>query len=286
MNKIPTKKEVQAANIELHTALADVYNKEEPHWRPENVNKVKSQLRDIKNKLSANHLLDLGCGTGFMIEIAKDLKFKVIHGCDITPAMLSKVNLNYADGEVKIFEEDTGNLKREHRMYDVVTAYTFLSHLDELNSTFKNAYNCLRDGGVFFSSLDPNAAFWAALEKLNKKTTYHNFIEREIKHSINNDKVLEEKFGISPEVYNTAEYFKSQSLGIEETALRESLTSAGFKDIEVSFDWFVGQGLILNDPNKSQADKEKEIATINSYLQACMPMTKNLFKYVTFKATK
>jgi hypothetical protein len=43
-----TKESVLKANVELHTQLANVYNKDEPHWRPENIRTVRSRLEYLK----------------------------------------------------------------------------------------------------------------------------------------------------------------------------------------------------------------------------------------------
>src|SRR5271166_6612239 len=79
------------ANIEVHTRLAATYEQTEPHFRPENRAKVRRVLEELRGRCGGGKLLDLGCGTGFMIGLAHDL-FAEVHGVDVTPAMLARVD--------------------------------------------------------------------------------------------------------------------------------------------------------------------------------------------------
>lgn len=279
------KSSVQQANIALHTALAAHYNKDEPHWRPENVEKVTKILRELKAEVKGERMLDLGCGTGFMINIGKKLGFSEIHGYDITKAMIDQVDKS---GPAKIVVEisDTGKIPCQSDYFDVATAYSFLSHLDELDSTVRQAYRCLRKGGVFYSDLDPNADFWEAIDGLDQTKEYHPFVQREVRHTKNNDKELADRYGVDPAVYNLAEFQKTKNCGMSEQAIRESLTAAGFKDIRFYFRWFVGQGLINNDAALTQDQRNQKMQTIDEFLTSALPLTKNLYKYISFIARK
>src|SRR5262245_48930527 len=85
--------EVIDANIAVHTALSKHYNKDEPHFRPENQANVKGRLSALASRAGDDRLLDVGCGTGFIIHLAADI-FKKIDGIDITPAMMEQIDLS------------------------------------------------------------------------------------------------------------------------------------------------------------------------------------------------
>lgn len=279
------KNEVIKANIDLHTALASKYNTDEPHFRPENVKQVRECLRTLKERVGAETMLDIGCGTGFMINIAKDLGFKKIVGLDVTPSMLAQVDRSGAD--IQTIETDvTEPFPVPAGAFDLVTAYTFLSHLPSLDVTFREACKALRAGGVFHSDLDPNYYFWQDLQKVSDSKSYHPYVQREINHTKNNDQQIFEKYGVEPEVYNKAEFQKSLTGGMREEDLEETLLSAGFSRVDFKYNWFMGAAVINNDPSQSPEARQLLMRTIDEYLQAAMPMSRSLYKYISFTAWK
>src|SRR5688572_26857358 len=145
------------ANQKVHTALAAVYNTTEPHFRQENVAHVERRLRGIARQTEAKRLLDLGCGTGFVIQIAK--KFVPdIDGVDVTEAMIRQVDRS-GDARIRLHLCDTGTFQAEPGAYDMVTAYSFLHHLYDIGPTLATAARALRPGGQFYADLEPNWAF-------------------------------------------------------------------------------------------------------------------------------
>jgi len=63
--------DVIAANVRLHTAAADRY-KDEPHYRPESRARIREIISSLQQETRGESLLDLGCGMGFIIDIARD----------------------------------------------------------------------------------------------------------------------------------------------------------------------------------------------------------------------
>jgi len=95
------------ANKIVYAKAAEKYDDLEPHFFPENQIKVKNILKDVRQK-SGPKLLDIGCGTGFIINLAKDL-FSEIHGVDISIEMLNQVdtssgNITLHNMEVEILQ--------------------------------------------------------------------------------------------------------------------------------------------------------------------------------------
>ena len=154
--------EVIDANQKVHTALAGVYNSSEPHFRPENVAHVESKLREIFAHTRARRLLDLGCGTGFIINIARKYVAE-IDGVDVTEAMIRQVEQS-GDAAIRLHLSDSGSFPVEPGSYDVVTAYSFLHHLFDIGPTLATAARALRPGGQFYADLEPNREFWTAVK--------------------------------------------------------------------------------------------------------------------------
>src|SRR3954462_10506225 len=85
-----TQKVIEA-NIAVHSKLAAHYQQCEPHFRPENVAKVERRLAALVKEIRAEKMLDLGCGTGFMINIARP-HLRHMVGVDVPAAMLDGVD--------------------------------------------------------------------------------------------------------------------------------------------------------------------------------------------------
>ena len=139
--------EVIKANIALHSKMADDYSTCEPHFRPENVRKVEDKLKRIIEDVNGKRMLDLGCGTGFMINIGKKY-LKHIDGVDVTQAMMDKVDRS-GNATIELHNHDTGSFPASPGAYDVVTGYSFLHHLYDINPTLQTAYNALKPGARY-----------------------------------------------------------------------------------------------------------------------------------------
>lgn len=278
-----SSRDVAEANVALHTKLAESYQSCEPHFRPENVAKVERKLTKVIEATAAQRLLDLGCGTGFIIDIAKK-HVKEIHGVDMTPAMLERVDRS-GSAEITLHEGDTGSFEPEAGFFDVVTAYSFLHHLYELGPTLRTAARALKPGGKFYADLEPNRHFWDAIGELERGGNYDPILSREIEMVTFKDEDIEREFGVDGEVFNLAEWGKSTRGGFLEDELRSELVQAGFSEVEFFYEWFVGQGAILNNDGEDRESAAARAEAIDGLLQRAMPLSRSLFKYVGFVAT-
>ncbi len=272
------------ANITVHSAMADDYNQVEPHFRPESIDRVSKIIHKLSLSHSLENALDLGCGTGFMINILKDYS-KTITGVDVTEAMLNKVD-NRGSALMDSINSDTGTVILPTDFFDIATAYTFLDHLYDLKPTIVNTYNSLKKGGIFYADLSPNFYFWESIKTLNHSVEYDFILQREINAVLNKHEEIEEQFSVKKEIFTAAEYQKHVKGGLIEEELRELLFSIGFTKVEFIYHWFVGQAQLIND-NSIDKDKRFEHANImHKYLCQSLPLSRNLFKYIGFIATK
>ena len=81
--------ETQLANVEFHRRLAPRYE-QQPFFQDANRQRVRALLCELAKSTPAKRLLDVGCGTGLILDLAHDL-FDELDGIDITPEMLDKV---------------------------------------------------------------------------------------------------------------------------------------------------------------------------------------------------
>ena len=278
-----TQKVIEA-NIAVHSKLAAQYQQCEPHFRPENVAKVERRLVGLVKETHAQKMLDLGCGTGFMINIARPHLHHII-GVDVTAAMIERVDKS-GPAKIEVVNHDTGTYPAEPGTFQLVTAYSFLHHLAELLPTFRTASRALAPGGKFYADLDPNFYFWEGIHKLERHGDYHPLVQREIEAVTFKDEEIEMKFGVSREVFNHAEFGKDMVGGFKEETLREQLKEAGFSRVDVHYHWFLGEGFLINSNTASREELFGQATVVNDALQRAMPISRNLFKYLGFVATK
>ena len=272
------------ANIAVHSAMANEYNKVEPHFRPESIKRVKEIISELSKKTPLTNALDLGCGTGFMIDILKGFSSKIV-GVDVTQPMLDKVDMS-GPAQIELINSDTGSVKLTENYFDIATAYTFLDHLYDLKPTLINTYNSLRPGGVFYADLSPNFYFWQEVKSLNTAMEYDSIVQREVNAVLRKDEEIEQQFGVRKEVFQAAEHQKHLKGGLKEEELVTLLSDIGFSKVEFIYHWFVGQAELINNQSIEEKVRFEQADLIHQYLTRARPMSRNLFKYVGFIATK
>ncbi len=272
------------ANITVHTSMADDYESCEPHFRPENQEHVGGIVNRLIAETSAKRMLDLGCGTGFMISLAKD-QVAEIHGVDVTPAMLAKVDTS-GPAEITLHTHDAATFPIDPGTYDLVTAYSFLHHLFDVRPVLEKAYEALRIGGKFYADLEPNFYFWEQINNLPREGDYDVVVAREIDAVAHKDEDIQATFGIDPGVFNNAEYSKSIAGGFREEDLGASLHEVGFSRVELFYRWFIGQGVFINDETHPKAERFAHADAMDELLRRALPVSRPLFKYIGFIATK
>ena len=88
------------------------------------------------------------------------------------------------------------------------------------------------------------------------------------------------------ETFKIAEFQKNIRGGLSEEALREQLLEAGFARTEFIYDWFLGQRKIILDDSLPMKERETRMTLIEGLLREQLPISKSLFKYLSFYAFK
>jgi len=265
---------VLAANKDVHGRLASVYDETEPHFRPENQAKVKRRLQEMRALARGGRMLDVGCGTGFVLRLAVDV-FDQIDGVDITTEMMAripdlgpKVKTQIAEAEKLPFVDNT---------FDVVTAYSVFDHLVDYRITLREIHRVLKPGGVFYADLIPSRHFWSTLTGIapNEVAGLSDIVARELAMVTENDKRIEKEYGIDAETFRNAEPGKLSG-GVHGEEVVDAARAIGFSNPSVRYDWFLGQGPVMHGQSFEAAD------TIEAYLQRLGPVGRGLFKYLYF----
>ena len=203
---------VNAANVSYHASFADKYEKTQPYYDPRNVNRI----RDIFYKIGGGKMLDVGCGTGFLIDIAHSF-FDVVIGVDITDEMLDRV---VDRRNVVVGNADAYKLPFKDNTFDVVASYSFLHHLFSPPDVIDEIHRVLRPGGVYYNDQDPSRLF--------------NLGPGRSKFEACCKKVCD-MTGETERVVKLAEYQEFKNAGLVESELREWLSA--FKKVDIKYRW-------------------------------------------------
>ena len=270
--------DVHDANILVHTKMAALYDEREPHFRPENQQRVRKVLEQLRLAYGGR-LLDVGCGTGFIVNLAADL-FDEVTGIDITPAMLARVDVSR--GNVRILEADAAKMPLEGASCDVASAYAFFHHLQDVAPVLREIARVLRPGGCLYADLEPNRDFWlnATAAEACIGGDASRLVLDEIDSVCHTDDRVAKDFDIPQHVFNLAEYNKSLTGGIDADDFADTARDCGFSEVTASYHWYAGQGKITHGISEQAAD------TIDAYLQEALPLSRGLFKYLRFLAVK
>lgn len=277
-----TKENVEKANLKFFSENAATYNEEEPNYLPENIKRVRQILKRISEKTPHKSMLDIGCGTGFILDLAYPY-FDRLYGVDITQAMLNRVNLR--NGKIKVFNVNSEKLPFEKNFFDICTSYGFLHHLYKLKPTLKEAYRCLKKNGIFYSDQDPNYYYWNFLSTFDHKSVTKKFVKKEILSVQDPEKGFRwNEMGnykkIGKKAVEIAEFQKVIEKGLKEEKIKKILKDIGFRKIEISYEWYLGEGHVIHDISPKIAEKVFE------FLSDCLPITRNFFKYIRIEAIK
>ena len=282
MSQRPSPDQTLRANKEIHSHLASSgeYN-QSPHFLPENRAAVRAVLEGLVKTLAGRHALraiDFGCGTGFIIDLVKDLVHRV-DGVDITPEMMQQVNTE--SGNVFLHECVAEDTPFPSNSFHLATAYSFMDHLYDHRKFLSEAYRVLSDGGIFYADLNPNRSFIKALSKLEADSRFdigsYPLISREIMGALRNGLHYNAAFGLDATRLEQAEPGKTFDLGFDATEVCEYAREIGFSRVSVEYQWFLGQGKVIHDraiPGLSDQMAE--------HLQSILPLTNHLFKYLRF----
>src|SRR5690606_33545266 len=146
-------------------------------------------------------VIDFGCGTGFIIDLVRDL-FGEVHGVDITKDMMSQVDLR--SGNVTLHECVAESTPFKPVTFDLATAYSFMDHLIDYRVFLSESYRVLKRGGVFYSDLNPNRDFILAIAGAEKhsddKLPITPIVSREIQGAIRNGELYQRQYGMDPEL--------------------------------------------------------------------------------------
>jgi cyclopropane fatty-acyl-phospholipid synthase-like methyltransferase len=187
-------------------------------------------------------ILEIGCGTGRILNLLLHMDCKVT-GIDISQEMLDKASEKYhnqiKNGRLTLINHDfTTNKLNDSFDNILLTFYTFNYILDRPIEFLKNVYNSLNDKGLLLMDLFyPNTLFDKSINGkwINKEYNIDGqLIKIQDCRTIDNDIEHRQQVfiinGTETKINTKRKYFSPLTL-------KEMLNSAGYHDIEFSYDY-------------------------------------------------
>lgn len=150
-------------------------------WTTERLGIFKHNLKLIKRRKKGGRLLDLGCGMGQFIKIAKDDGFDVL-GMDISKPAVEYARRNFG---LEIIESTLKDAGLNGDSFDVVTAWNTIDQLSNPLGELKEIYRILKNGGIVairVPNVNFHLFFYSILKNffrgrsLIKPPVFHNFM--------------------------------------------------------------------------------------------------------------
>jgi len=203
---------VTRANREYHNSLdPEDYHENPSIFGAERQREIRGTLEEISS--SGGRLLDVGCGTGNILDWAKD-GFHSVYGVDISENMLKMARQQVEEASFGL--ADATRLPFSDRTFQAVTFYAALHHFPNPDRFLTEALRVLKPGGYIYTDHDPNYYL---------VRFYYPFFRLMYAGS--------RAFG--SEQADLAEYFHTQEPGIDPEQLAASLRGAGASEVSVQY---------------------------------------------------
>jgi ubiquinone/menaquinone biosynthesis C-methylase UbiE len=219
---------VKKANRAFYDIAADVYESIDGRRTHDVIIWLCNTLKELSEMTSGEVLLDLGCGSGVVMNSGK-VHFKKVYGIDISPEML-KIAKGASD---RVICAESSSIPLKDNSVDVVVCFAVMHHILDHRPLLKEIFRVLKKGGLLYTDHDLDKAF-------NDKFSVPLKIYRHIFNS--GKRYMRVKKEITKEMYKLSEV---HSEGIDSEAILAQLRAEGFIDIMLNFHWF-GLSKIFN----------------------------------------
>lgn len=128
---------------------------------------------DILKDKKFERLLDVGCGTGFLIDmLAKDHKAELI-GLDLSPEMVKQASSKNIASAMFI-EGRSDAIPFEDNSFDVVTCSQSFHHYPDTDKAMQEVFRVLKPGGIYILS-DTGVGFFKMIGVVFDNFIYRHF---------------------------------------------------------------------------------------------------------------
>lgn len=114
----------------------------------------KISCKDVAQRLGHTEyqsLLDIGCGTGYLIDMLQKQKSALYCGLDLSPEMLKMAKKKLSES-VFLTEGSSDDLPYDDNSFDIVTCIQSFHHYPNPEKAMAEAYRVLKPGGLYIIS--------------------------------------------------------------------------------------------------------------------------------------
>ncbi|MEP7171454.1 MAG: class I SAM-dependent methyltransferase [Bacteroidota bacterium] len=111
------------------------------------------------------NMLEVGCGTGFVLSGLKKNKNIKLTGSEIYLDGLKFAKEN--NPEVDFFQIDICNVSFQNK-YDIIGCFDVLEHIERDEAALKNIHASLKKDGLFLVSVPAYMFLWSFMDEINK----------------------------------------------------------------------------------------------------------------------
>jgi ubiquinone/menaquinone biosynthesis C-methylase UbiE len=145
---------VKKSNQQFYDIISDSYETVDGKRDKTTIRWITKKLRTIQRATKGETLLDIGCGSGFILRYALPY-FKTIVGIDISFAILKGLR---KQGYLVVCA-DIDHLPFKNDVFSVVSCFAVLHHLYIYTSLTEESYRILKTRGIFYSDHDLDSTF-------------------------------------------------------------------------------------------------------------------------------
>lgn len=217
---VSNQAKVKEANKFLYNKVAGDYERIDGRRSEELFDWLRKRLKELSQGLSKEvRLLDIGCGSGFVIRAGQGI-FKKLYGIDISENILQSAS-QFSDG---VICADADFLPFKDESIDMAVLFSALHHFYDFKPILNQIQRVLKAGGILYIDHDLSKGFVERFKLLLK--LYRSISRRKAKYLA---------FGIKEETYDLSEF---HSDGIDKQELEHYIKELNFAILESFEHWF------------------------------------------------
>lgn len=113
-------------------------------YEKERKNYFRKRLKEIEEIINVGELLDIGCGVGFFLEVAKE------KGWEVKGVEISRFACEYVKNKLgfKVYQGNLTQIDLPSSSFDLITIWDVIAHLSNPKEYLERTSNLLRNGGL------------------------------------------------------------------------------------------------------------------------------------------